>query len=72
MRPRTSVREARRNISKILRSGETVSIGPEYGSVRGFIVGVPEHNAWNPSEKRAALKTARAAFLAAWTAEYKD
>jgi hypothetical protein len=69
MTDRLSVREARRTISKILAEGKTVSIDPTYRSLRGFIVGVPAHDAWNAKEKRKALQTAKKAFRAAIAAE---
>ena len=68
-RPRIPVREARKQISTILASGKTVAVGDKYGHVRGFIVGVPEHNHYNGPERRKALRAARTAFLAALDAE---
>jgi len=72
MTNRMSVREARANISTIMRSGKTVTIGHHYGKLRGFIVGVPEHKDWDNAEKRKALKAAKAAFTAAWIAESQN
>jgi hypothetical protein len=69
---RITVREARKNISKLLASGKTVAVGHHYGELRGFIVGVPEHGAWNHDEKRKALKHAKARFTEAWIREYAD
>jgi hypothetical protein len=71
-RRRITVRQARKEISLFLTTGKTVSIGdPIYGQVRGFIVGVPTHNHYNQTEKRKALRAAKAAFQAAWMAEWE-
>jgi hypothetical protein len=61
-----TLREARKQISQILAEGKTVTIARPYENVRGFIVGVPEHERWNPAAKRKALKEAKARFTAAW------
>jgi hypothetical protein len=63
-----TLREARKQISQILASGQTVAIAKPYHSVRGFIVGVPPHNPWSSKEKRKALKEAKARFINAWKA----
>ena len=59
---RTSVREARKNLSQTLNKAEAVSIGSRYGPTHGFIVGVPEHNHWDSAAKCAALRKAKTAF----------
>jgi hypothetical protein len=69
---RMRVSEARANLSKILNAGKTVAIGQKYGRLHGFIVGVPNHSSYSQDEKRAALKKAKAAFTAAWIAEYQS
>ena len=66
---RTSVREARRTLSQILNSGKTATIGPTYGSARGFIVSIPQHADYNHAEKKKALSEAKRQFTAAWIAE---
>lgn len=72
MSQRISVREARRTISTILASGKAVTVGPHYGSARGFIVGIPAHQEYDQEAKRKALKAAKAAFTAAWIEEAKQ
>jgi hypothetical protein len=67
---RITVREARRGISKILTSGQTIIIGKHYGELRGFVVPVPLHNSYDQKEKRKALKAAKAAFQAAFIEEW--
>lgn len=66
---RISVRDARKEISNILGSATTARVGPQYGELRGFVVGVPKHDHWNADQKKKALKAAKAAFTAAWIAE---
>jgi len=66
---RQSVREARRNISKALAAGDTITIGDNWKTLRGFIVGVKPHNGYDRKERKKALKAARAAFLEAWAVE---
>jgi hypothetical protein len=66
---RLTVRQARTTMSTILKSGKTVAIGSQYGHLRGFIVGMPEHNTWNREERGIALKAAKAQFTKAWIAE---
>jgi hypothetical protein len=61
-----TLREARKQISKILAEGKTVTIARPYQPIRGFIVGVPEYENWNAAEKKKALKEAKARFTAAW------
>jgi hypothetical protein len=68
-RKRITVREARKNLSHILKSGRTERIGDEWNSLRGFIVGVQPHERWHHHEKKKALK---AAFTAAWIAEHSS
>jgi hypothetical protein len=72
MQNRISVRDARKNISAILSSGKAATIGHRYGELRGFIVGVPAHNSYDRKERAAAMKKARAAFVAAWIEESKQ
>jgi hypothetical protein len=67
---RIPVREAGKQISVILASGKTVSIGHRYGTVRGFIVAVPAHNEWDDKERKKALREAKLAFQKkTWTEE---
>jgi hypothetical protein len=67
-----TLREARKQISKILAAGQTVAIGKPYENVRGFIVGVPTHDRRNKSAKAKAFKEAKARFIAAWSEQSKD
>jgi hypothetical protein len=70
---RQTVREARRLFSRTMAAGNTVAVGDHYGTLRGFIVGVAKHNSsWNNTEKKKALKAAKAAFTAAWIAESRQ
>jgi hypothetical protein len=66
---RQSVREARRNISKALAAGDTITIGDNWKTLRGFIVGVKPHNGYDRKERKKALKEARASFIKAWMKE---
>ena len=66
---RITVREARRDISKIMSEGKTVAVGDSWNTLRGFIVGVPPHDRWDNTAKRKALRDAKAKFTAAWIAE---
>lgn len=72
MKTRTSVREARAGLSRILASGETVAVGDPYRSLRGFIVGIPPHHGYRLDERRKALKHAKAKFAKAWIAEHQQ
>jgi hypothetical protein len=69
MKNRITVREARATISKILASGKTVSIGPHYGDLRGFIVGIAKHDQYDKAQEKKALSEAKRAFTEAWIAE---
>jgi hypothetical protein len=66
---RLTVREARRTISTILVSGKTVHVGDNYGRLRGFIVGLPDHEPYNAAEKKKALREAKLQFQKAWIEE---
>jgi hypothetical protein len=66
---RITIREARKTISRILTDAETVAIGDNYRTARGFIVGIPKHDPWNKVAKKKALSAAKAAFTEAWITE---
>lgn len=69
MKPNTiTLREARANISKLLRAETATAISSGYGNLRGFIVPVP---AWpyGREQRKKALAKARALFEAAAKAQ---
>jgi antitoxin (DNA-binding transcriptional repressor) of toxin-antitoxin stability system len=68
----TTLREARRTISKIIASGDTVTIARPYGEVRAFIVPVPAHNNYDRKQTIRALAQAKKSFLAAWRSAHPE
>lgn len=61
-----TLREARKRISQILASGDTVIVARPHEEVRGFLVGVKPHSRFVGTEKQKALAAAKKAFLKAW------
>jgi hypothetical protein len=67
-----TLREARRQISKIINSGDTLAIARPYGEVRAFIVPVPAHNHYDHTQTIRALAHAKKSFLAAWRSAHPE
>jgi hypothetical protein len=67
-----TLREARRQISKIIASADTVTIARPYREVRAFLVPVPKHNNYKRTETIRALAHAKKSFHAAWRSAHPE
>jgi hypothetical protein len=66
---RTSVREARKNLSHLLNIAGVAVIGDHY-HIRGFIIGIPQcTDGWNTAERKKRLAEAKRQIRKAIDAE---